>query len=256
MMTLFNLFSKKPQSNIIIFCGSGVSQESGIDTFRDTNGLWSNYDLNEVCNFKTFQKNREKAFHFYNERKKEILQAQPNKAHTIIAQLQKTYGAEHVKLFTSNIDDLLERSGCVDVVHVHGDIFNMQCTDCGHVWNIGSKEYDVNMPCMHCQSLITKPNIVLFNETAPKYRDFRLAFESSGNIVGNYKNRSVEPHIKLIVGTSFNVIKLHDFYPERSRTIVVDKNFVDKASKVEQFITLPATEGLPVAQKIINAWYK
>lgn len=82
------LFKKKEQPKILVFCGFGISQESGLQTFRDQNGLWTQHDLDEVCNLRTFHKNRNQVFDFYNQRKQDILSKEPNLAHHALVQLQ------------------------------------------------------------------------------------------------------------------------------------------------------------------------
>lgn len=104
---------------IVIFSGAGMSAESGIDTFRDSNGLWENYDINDVATPQAWQRNPELVQRFYNERRKNILEAQPNIAHQIIADLEQHF---RVDVVTQNIDDLHERAGSKNVIHLHGNI--------------------------------------------------------------------------------------------------------------------------------------
>lgn len=166
---------EKPK--IWIFTGAGISAPSGIPTFRDSNnGLWNNYDINVVCNYHTWKKNRIKVFEFYKTLQEKYTSAEPNGAHKFIANLQKEYGKDRVKIITQNVDNLFEKAGCEDVVHLHGKVGYLQCTACGNVW---VSKIDRNIRCpgifgksRKCNSLNgVKPYVVMFNEKAPKYNE-------------------------------------------------------------------------------------
>ena len=162
----------------VIISGAGLSAESGIPTFRDKGGLWERYSIDEVANFCTFDQNRVKAFKFFNEFRGMLANVRPNAAHEALARLQKVCGPEHIVLITQNVDDLLERAGCTGVMHVHGCLWQMQCLDCTHVWDIGYGMWAPYEPCPACASLAVKPHVVLFNEMAPRYADMHEAVES------------------------------------------------------------------------------
>ena len=171
---------------IFLFAGAGISQESGLSTFRCNNGLWEQYDVMKICNYPQFlsdtlddNQGRKDTFDFYNMRKREIQNASPNAAHYAVADWQKSFGVNNVKIVTSNIDDLFERAGCENVVHVHGDTKHMKCAACDHVWFIGDDDFDIDPSCPHCDSIFTKPNIVFFGETAPEYKTMYQIFNSA-----------------------------------------------------------------------------
>jgi NAD-dependent SIR2 family protein deacetylase len=103
---------------LFVFSGAGLSAESGVPTFRSTDGIWSKFDLDEVCNFNLWRKHRSAVFRFYEDRRKEIEAAQPNGAHRLLALWQHTWGADRVRLITQNVDNLLERAAARDVVHL------------------------------------------------------------------------------------------------------------------------------------------
>lgn len=254
---LTNLFKKTkieaPKQNILIFCGAGISAESGLTTFRDTEGLWNNFNIDEVCNIKNFSKNRSLVFQFYNNRKSEIQKALPNVAHETIANIQKKYGIENVKIFTSNIDNLLEMAGCKNVCHVHGNYNEMKCIDCTKVWSIGSEKFDILSLCPQCFSRNVKPNIIFFHENAPKHLDLIKHFTSSGEII----NEKIVPNIKLFVGSSFKVIKTDMLLPMRGRSILVDLNPNQAiTNQFEVVFEKKATIGTLEAEKLINDWYE
>ena len=109
------------EKGLIIFSGAGISAESGINTFRDTNGLWENHSIKEVCSENTWKHNFEAVHTFYNQRRVQLSEVQPNNAHKVVATLKKQYG-DDCYVITQNVDDLFERAGCEDVLHVHGEL--------------------------------------------------------------------------------------------------------------------------------------
>ena len=104
---------------IVILTGAGISAESGITTFRDAGGLWENYKIEDVATPEAWNRNQELVLEFYNQRRKQILEVKPNKAHTSIVELEEKF---IVNIITQNIDDLHERAGSKNVLHLHGEI--------------------------------------------------------------------------------------------------------------------------------------
>ena len=104
---------------VLILSGAGLSAESGLRTFRDSDGLWEEYDIEEVCSARGFKKDRQKVLDFYDKRRAQLAGCEPNEAHKMIARLKERYG-EQISVLTQNVDDLLERAGCQKVVHLHG----------------------------------------------------------------------------------------------------------------------------------------
>ena len=163
-------------SRLIILTGAGLSAESGLRTFRDSNGLWENHSVDEVCNGATWRANFELVHRFYNDRRTQLTTAEPNAAHRQIADWQNRY---ETIILTQNVDDLLERAGCRDVLHLHGFLPEMTCVDCGHVWNVGYAEWKKGTPCIRCPSIKgVRPHIVFFGEPAPQYELMWDAFAS------------------------------------------------------------------------------
>lgn len=153
---------------LIVLTGAGLSAESGVRTFRDQNGLWENHSIDDVCNGATWRANYELVQNFYNARRTQLKTVQPNAAHLMLADWQRRYDTV---LITQNVDDLLDRAGCRDVVRLHGFLPEMQCFDCAHVWNIGYESWTVEGKCPRCRSTKSvRPNIVFFGEPAPKYQ--------------------------------------------------------------------------------------
>ncbi|MDX9798586.1 MAG: Sir2 family NAD-dependent protein deacetylase, partial [Bacteroidales bacterium] len=105
--------------NIVVLTGAGISQESGIRTFRDSDGLWENYKIEDVANFDSWLKNPDLVREFYNQRRKQIIDAKPNQAHIELTRLEKYF---KVSINTQNIDDFHERAGSKKIKHLHGEI--------------------------------------------------------------------------------------------------------------------------------------
>lgn len=111
------------KKKLVVLTGAGISAESGLKTFRDADGLWEGYDLNEVATATAWRKNPALVQEFYNMRRKNVMEAQPNKAHYILAELEEQF---NVHIITQNIDDLHERAGSTNILHLHGEILKMR----------------------------------------------------------------------------------------------------------------------------------
>lgn len=153
---------------VMILSGAGLSAPSGLKTFRNNNGLWEEYDVMEVCSATGFRKNPKKVLEFYNKRRKELANVFPNHAHKIIANLKKEY-KDQISIITQNVDDLLERAGCEDVVHLHGFLPELRCLECENIFNI-KYENSNDKICPKCNSKNIRHNIVMFEEMAPNYK--------------------------------------------------------------------------------------
>src|SRR6186713_1922849 len=114
------------KKHIVVLTGAGISAESGLKTFRDSDGLWNGYDVYEVASPDGWKKNPQLVLDFYNDRRRDVAAASPNAAHTGLAELEKDY---NVTIITQNIDDLHERGGSTKVLHLHGQIFQMRSVE-------------------------------------------------------------------------------------------------------------------------------
>jgi NAD-dependent deacetylase len=158
----------KRRPHLIVFSGAGLSAESGLPTFRGASGLWEGIPIRRVCHIETWQDNFEAVHEFYDARRRAGAQAKPNAAHDTIAAWQKSWPGR-TTLLTQNIDQLLERAGAVEVVHLHGHINLLWCVECKHRWDIGSDSYD-RAGCPACgRRESVKPDVVFFGENAPRY---------------------------------------------------------------------------------------
>jgi NAD-dependent deacetylase len=175
------------KQKIVVFSGAGMSAESGIKTFRDSGGLWEEYRIEEVATPEAWDKNKQLVLEFYNQRRKQVMEAKPNEAHKLVAELQHKYD---VQVITQNIDDLHERAGSKKVLHLHGEIMKSRSSHHPHLvyplthWEI--KEGD-----MCEQGTQLRPHIVWFGEAVPEM-DNAIALAEEADIF-------------VTIGTSLNV---------------------------------------------------
>lgn len=149
---------------IAILTGAGISAESGIQTFRDADGLWHNHKVEDVASPEGWRKNRKVVLEFYNERRRKLKEVEPNKAHHLLKELESHF---EVQIITQNIDDLHERAGSTNILHIHGEL-NKMCSslnrklvyDCLEDIKIGDKAEDESQ---------LRPDIVWFGEDVPLY---------------------------------------------------------------------------------------
>lgn len=150
-------------NRIFILTGAGISAESGLSTFRAENGLWNNHRVEDVATIEAYYKNPDYVHDFYNQMKPELFKARPNAGHLAITKLQQNYPAE-INVVTQNVDTLHEKAGNQNVYHIHGQINQAVCMNCGHIletWGDISSE----TICDNCQVMgMMKPNIVFFGE--------------------------------------------------------------------------------------------
>ena len=149
--------------NIVILTGAGISAESGLATFRASNGLWNNHRVEDVATIEAFERNPAYVHEFYNELKKELVKAEPNPAHLAITRLQNEYPA-NISVVTQNVDTLHEKAGNKNIYHVHGQINQAVCLNCGHILETFG-DVDTETACQNCGIAgMMKPNIVFFGE--------------------------------------------------------------------------------------------
>ena len=186
-------------AKVVILSGAGISAESGISTFRDSDGLWENYDIKIVCNYDSMEKNETLTQEFYDARRKDIENKKPNKAHCELTKLKHKYPND-IAIITQNVDDLFEKAGLLsdELVHLHGFLPEIRCQECGDIKNIGynSVYYYNNGICLNCNGKY-RPNIVFFGEQAPMYE--KLHHEMN------------DCEIFVVIGTSGNVIGVNTF---------------------------------------------
>ena len=148
--------------HIVVISGAGISAESGLKTFRDSNGLWEGHDVMEVATPLGFKNNPELVLEFYNQRRRQLLKVHPNFAHKTIAELEKIY---KVSIITQNVDDLHERAGSSSVLHLHGELFKVRSTKNEN--NIQSWRKDLFLGDLCKDGFQLRPHIVWFGEDVP-----------------------------------------------------------------------------------------
>ena len=154
-------------AKVVILSGAGLSAESGIRTFRESDGLWEEYNVMEVCSTQGFINDRQKVLNFYDARRADIEFKEPNDAHKMIARIKKKFPKD-IAVITQNVDDMLERAGCPDIIHLHGTLTDLRCEDCGNTFTIGYDSQD-GIVCPSCESDNVRHNVVMFGESAPMY---------------------------------------------------------------------------------------
>ncbi|WP_033916014.1 SIR2 family NAD-dependent protein deacylase [Campylobacter sputorum] len=154
-------------NEVLILSGAGLSADSGLKTFRDNGGLWEEYDVMEVCSVSGFAKDRKKVLDFYDKRRVQLKDVKPNEAHFNIARLKSKF-KDKISVLTQNVDDLLERAGCEDVIHLHGELTKLRCERCGEIFDIGYDRIN-GKKCPKCGSEFLRHHVVMFGEMAPFY---------------------------------------------------------------------------------------
>lgn len=150
------------KKKIVVLTGAGVSAESGLRTFRDSDGLWEGYNVYDVATPRAFAKNPQLVLDFYNMRRRDVAAAKPNGAHTGLAELEKDFD---VTIITQNIDDLHERAGSTDVLHLHGEIFKMHSVSNPDL--VSEIRGDINLGDLAADGGQLRPHIVWFEEPVP-----------------------------------------------------------------------------------------
>jgi NAD-dependent deacetylase len=163
-------------SKIVIFSGAGISAPSGISTFRDSDGLWEKYDIKDICMAGCLDWNYDETVEFYDKRREELKSKKPNIAHKIIAKLKNEY-PNLISVITQNVDDMFERAGCKEVLHIHGFLKEIRCMKCDKIKDIGYQKQNKELLCSTCRSKF-RPNIVFFGEAAPMYEKLYKELEN------------------------------------------------------------------------------
>ena len=192
--------------SIVVLTGAGISAESGLKTFRDSNGLWEGHDVMEVASQKGFEKNPELVLDFYNQRRKQLLEVHPNQAHIALAELEKKH---NVSIVTQNVDDLHERAGSSSVLHLHGELLKVRSTFNENDIQYWTKDLLVGDLCKNGFQL--RPHIVWFGEEVPQIP----------KAITICKNAE----ILIIVGTSMQVYpaaSLINYIPSNTKIYYID----------------------------------
>jgi NAD-dependent deacetylase len=192
---------------VVILSGAGMSAESGLRTFRDMNGLWEEYDVMEVASIGAWHKNPELILRFYNDRRRQMIESKPNLGHLLLAGLEKNFD---VRIITQNVDDLHERAGSSNVLHLHGELTKARSSvDPSLIYHLNNPEMKIGDKCAKGSQL--RPHIVWFGEEVP-------AMAEAVPIV-----RAADYFC--IIGTSLNVYPaagLINYVPAWSKIFLID----------------------------------
>ena len=215
--------------NIVVLTGAGISAESGIKTFRDSDGLWEGHDIMEVASPIGWERNQEKVLDFYNIRRKQLLQVHPNAAHIALVELEKKF---NVNIITQNIDDLHERAGSSNVTHLHGELLKVRSTFDEDLIMDWRKDLNSGDFCEHHYQL--RPHVVWFGEAVPMFPKAVDLIEKAD--------------IVLIVGTSMQVYPaaaLLDYVEFNIPIYFIDPNPAPLSRSSTYVISQKATKGIP-----------
>jgi NAD-dependent deacetylase len=204
------------KKHLVVLTGAGVSAESGLRTFRDNNGLWEEYNIYEVATPEAWHSNPERVLEFYNKRRKQLFEAKPNRAHEMLAELEDNFD---VHIITQNIDDLHERAGSRNVLHLHGELKKARSTiNESHVVEIDGWELKPGDLCPYGSQL--RPHVVWFGEDVP--------------LMNRAAEITATADILLIIGTSLNVYPaagLVHLLAEETAIFVIDPSEVPLSNK-------------------------
>lgn len=220
-------------ARVVIFSGAGISAESGLSTFRDTGGLWEKYRIEEICTAGCLSWNRENTLTFYDARREQLNSVKPNAAHYTIAKLQEKYPND-IALITQNVDDLFERAGCKDILHLHGFLPRLRCEKCSATELIGYAKQERVFTCKRCNGSL-RPDIVFFGEPTPMYEHLYEAMEDCEflAIIGSSGNVIAMDHFALHVKVSIlNNLEKSDAINERVYSKVLHQKATEAVDEI------------------------
>ncbi len=224
------------KKHIVVLTGAGISAESGLKTFRDSDGLWMGYNIEDVATPRAFRKDPKLVLDFYNMRRKDVAAAIPNTAHDGIAALEKEYA---VTIITQNIDDLHERAGSSCVMHLHGEIFKMRSSV--NETLISEIRDDINLGDLAEDGTQLRPHIVWFEEPVPTIQQAASVMTTAD--------------VFILIGTSLQVYPaagLIDYVPDKTPKYIIDKK-IPPVNRYENIIAIEktATEGVGELLKML-----
>lgn len=222
---------------IVILTGAGISAESGIKTFRDADGLWEGHDVMEVASPSGFQKNPELVFQFYNQRRAQLKEVDPNSAHFALAELENDFD---VHIITQNVDNLHERAGSSNIVHLHGELNKVRPVH--SMFPILDWNGNLNLGDLDEHGNQLRPHIVWFGEDVP---NISIAAEITQTA-----------DIFVVIGTSMQVYpaaSLIDYVPKGKPVYIIDPSSISVSSNLyETHIQKTATEGIKDLLQILK----
>jgi len=226
---LFELIADKLKNakKIVFVTGAGISQESGIPTFRGTDGLWRKYDPMQLATIDAFYDDPKLVWEWYEDRRKNILQAKPNPGHFAIAELEKY---KKVTVLTQNIDGLHQRSGSTKVLELHGSIIRIKCSVCNFKDNIPTSFDELPPKCSSCNNIL-RPDVVWFGESLPQ------------DIWNQAISEANSCDVMIIAGTSLVVSPANTLpiYAKQNNALLVEVNPEETIMSSEMDLSLKMT---------------
>lgn len=223
------------KKKLVVFSGAGISAESGVQTFRDSNGLWENHRVEDVASPEGFERNPQMVLDFYNARRRQLNEVTPNKAHLILAELENVF---EVSIITQNVDDLHERAGSTKVIHLHGELKKARPVNSES--NIISWEGDLNLGNLNFEGIQLRPHIVWFGEMVPEM-DKAIDLCSKADLF-------------LVIGTSMSVYPaagLIHYIPANCKVFVIDPSLPNNYTETENYFKTSATHGMELFKEMI-----
>lgn len=216
---------------VVILTGAGMSAESGISTFRDSGGLWEEYRIEDVATPEAFQRNPQLVLDFYNQRRKQLFEVEPNVGHKLLAELEKDF---EIDIITQNVDNLHERAGSKRVLHLHGELMKVRSTGTGQeIFELSEKNLEIHIGDKCPKGFQLRPHIVWFGEAVPE--------------IENAIHLTEKADIFLIIGTSMQVYPaagLIHYVPKQSPIYLIDPNEVLAHGENTVHIQEKASEGI------------
>lgn len=229
----------KDRKKIVVLTGAGMSAESGISTFRDSGGLWEQYKVEDVATPEAFVRNPDLVHHFYNLRRRQLMEASPNAGHIGLVELEKDYD---IQIITQNVDNLHERAGSSSVLHLHGELMKMRSTGPDEtIVEVAPDKLDYNTGDVCRQGYPLRPHIVWFGELVPAM-DQAIA-------------RVKEADILVIIGTSLQVYPaagLINYTRQRTPVFLIDPNEVHVTRTNVQLIQKGASAGVKDLKRLLK----
>lgn len=227
------------KKHIVVLTGAGMSAESGISTFRDSGGLWDQYNVEDVATPEGFLRSPKLVLDFYNKRRKETLTAIPNDGHIGLAELEKDY---NISIITQNVDNLHEKAGSTNVLHLHGELMKVQSTlNPSLVYTLTADNIEINMGDKCELGSQLRPFIVWFGEAVP--------------MISEAAEITKEADILVIIGTSLNVYPaagLVDYAPSGTPVYLIDPQNVNSHRAGIHHIKKGASLGVKELKDILN----
>jgi len=224
---------------LIVLSGAGMSAESGIKTFRDSDGLWEEYKVTDVATPDGWRRDPALVLDFYNQRRRQLLNSKPNAGHYALAELEKYF---EVQIITQNIDNLHERAGSTKVVHLHGELMKVRSTGPGEeVFDVDPKHPDVNLGDKCPKGYQLRPHIVWFGEAVPE--------------IQRAEHMTYEADIFLIIGTSLVVYPAAGLIHNVKAGVpvyLIDPKEVNAISLNVTFIQKGASEGMKEFKRLLS----